>query len=207
MRATVLPLCVVVLSLVCRTVSGVVIYNNFGAGNAFDPNRARSVAGPTSFVGSYSVAMPFTSAADYRLDTVSLALYHTAGTSQVLVTLAADSGGFPGATLAQASVNASWLAGVVTAVFSGATTLSSGQPYWVCASSPTDGLNAWAFNSTGDQGLYAFARGGPWGIGNDVRLAYRVVGTEVAVPEPGGMALLGLGALGWALSRQRRPRV
>jgi hypothetical protein len=102
------------------------------------------------------------------------------------------------------SAGSIWPAAATTVALTSAPTLSAGD-YWIVLESASSSFDWWLANDqayTGTAGLAGNNGGGTWGAGQPSPfLGY---GAEVTVPEPGTIALLGLGlaGLGWARRRK-----
>ena len=189
---------------------GVVVFNNFGAANAFG-DSGRLVQGPdVNTIGDVDQAVKFTVGAGGPFDLTSAALgIHAAsspaiGTGPVDVQLAADSAGLPGAVLASATVNVNATGKqLITANFPGLQQLSPNTSYWVIMNGQGAFDGGWNFNSTGDTGPTAGRSDGmAWNLRpDDTRMALRVEGN--VIPEPAALGLLTTAAA--ALLRRRRP--
>jgi hypothetical protein len=87
--------------------------------------------------------------------------------------------------------------------------LNAGQQYWLDARSPLSGsLGIWNDNDTGDTSLTAFSNNGgaTWSTSKVNRGAFEVDGSAAAVPEPSGLIMVGIcaiGMVGWGWRHQR----
>jgi hypothetical protein len=187
-----------------------IIFNNFGPGDTYRQFLGNSVGGRFH----QDVGDRFTpTAASYTLDRVVLPLTLIGGTDGVDVLFMTSVNGLPG------SVLESWhvanlppfgstqpptdLESVLNPL------LEQGVPFYVVASVPLGESTSavWNNNLVGDHGPLAIRQnGGSWFVINDAlgRGALRVEG-EV-VPEPGTLALFGLGTLGLLGCARRRRR-
>ncbi len=158
---------------------------------------------------------------DYTLDSVNLRLDFFDTDSVPVVALYNDSAGAPG-TLLTTLTDPAISVGTNTFSFtpSSAFTLNAGSAYWVVVSnnaaiadsfrwltSTTPGITPTGIAaSTGY--IFAFSPPPPSGpLDTTFQNSYSVIGTAVAVPEPGSMAMLlgmGLTGAGFLMKRRRR---
>jgi hypothetical protein len=186
-----------------------IVFNNFGAGDAFSDSGRLLQGESVGTIANVDQAVAFVVGANsYKLTSISLGIFAdtspNVGTGPLNVVLASDSGGLPGASLANQVLNVNTTGKqVVTATFGGSTQLNANTTYWVIADAQTTFDGSWNFNSIGDKGNTAGrSNNGPWDLRvNDDRMALRVQGT--LVPEPASLAVIA-GMLGLILRRPRR---
>jgi len=179
-----------------------VIYSNLGPGQTFSSSTVGTIVPcPPPMFGPCpaSYGQEFTPTASYTLDQIDIA-----GTTNFFsihsLTLAADSGGLPGAAIESLQ----FAAGTDTLLVATSAThplLLAGTTYWVW-SGFVYGLDQWNLNSTGATGGRAIDVSSWASQGTSTQLAIEITGTA-AVPEPasGLIAFLGLAALTLAKSR------
>lgn len=183
------------------TVRADILFSNLGPGDSY---KASSI----SITATQGVAEKFTVGSDYRFESAELALDRFGGDSTAKITLLSDAGGIPGSILATilVTVPSSGLAGsIVTATSTLQSTLHAGSTYWIAAQ-PQGGFNgSWFQALPVVTGRMAFEHGSGWVAGPaNGNTAMRVRGR--AVPEPGSLALIGLGAASVAVYGLRRRR-
>jgi hypothetical protein len=187
-----------------------IIINTFGPGDSYQPFLGQGVGLPNY----QDVANRFTPTNEsFTLDRLVLALSVIRGTDGVDVWLTNTVGGVPGTILESWHVDnlprfgsnnmPTDLESVVHPF------LEEGVPYWVVATVPI-GENTsavWNINVSGDADALGIRQNnGSWFVINDVlgRGAFRVEAT--LAPEPGTLALFGLGTLGLLGYAWRRRR-
>ena len=188
-----------------------IIFNNFGAGDAFG-NSGLLLQGPAvGTIGDVNQAAAFTiGATDVFLTSVQLginAVEQGPGTGPIDVKLAANAGGLPGATLQSSLVNVNVTGKqVISAAYNGTLQLSANTTYWVVADTEGTFDGGWNFNTTGDTGLTAGqTEGNPWNLhAPDQRFAFRVQGR--LVPEPASILLVACGVIAVVVCVRRRTR-
>jgi hypothetical protein len=194
--------------------SAIVVYNNFGAGQSYNPTTGWAAEGPDAFFGPGAVAEPFTPASTVTFDAVLLPLSNFAGTNSVIVSLRPDVGGQPGTT----PIESFPLTGISTSPTSTVYQLNSiadpvlnaGTTYWIALFAGGNNTEAaWMFNSTGaDQFSSSHDGGNTWFNGfPNTAPAMEVLGNAVATPEPSALAMLaGLGAVACTIGATRMRR-
>lgn len=197
--------------------ASVILYDNFGGGNAYTAGAGHTVSTAASGAGfAQTAAMPFTPGVGATLESLTLALGRSGGANDVYVELRADAAGVPGAALETFHVvNALGGFGLgdppVSLTSAGHPLMQAGNTYWVVArAGGADTWAAWNFNSAGDSGPLALSNDNlTYYPMDDTRGAFRVVGVQAdAVPEPGTAAVLGvLAACGLAARRRAGRRV
>src|SRR5262249_46578332 len=154
-----------------------------------------------------------TGAADVFFQEARLALTLRDGTNEVTLRLYDDAGGHPGTVLEAISLTGQMVGDGSVLTFASAShpLLTAGQTYWLLPLASTDTFAGWFTNNQGFTGAVARSdqpEPTSWDVfGGQLLPAFSVRGAEVtaAVPEPSGLALLGLGAAGLlAYARKRK---
>ncbi len=189
-----------------------VIFNNFGAGDTYNPGswEVRAITN----ISRQDRAKSFVPTQTYKLTTIELALYYETGDNRFTTLICADNGGEPGTILGSgtqpATAAPAFTSAIYTSTFS-TITLNAGSTYWVILQAlfpdTGDGGFWWGSSPTGDTGhslyeadivtsIYSWTPqpGSPAPV-------LRVSGT-LAAPEPTALCLLCLGAP--LLLRRRR---
>jgi hypothetical protein len=180
-----------------------VIFNNFGAGDTYNPG-AWEVRGDLN-ISRIDRAKAFTPTQTYTVTSIELALYHETGGNLFSTLLCRDAGGEPGSILGghtqPASAAPSFVSAIYTTPLSGIT-LNGGETYWVVVQvfpTSSDGGFWWGSSPTGDNGHSLYEADIVSGIyswsaqPSSSAPVVRVSGTLVATPEPSALALLCLG--------------
>ncbi len=170
-------------------------YSSLGPNGSFSTNAwcingmSNSDCGPAM---AHNAAAPFTPAATFTLQSISLALIYDEGTNSAQISLTQDAGGLPGNVLESWTVNnlPAESPPVLTTV--GDTlglTLEAGQQYWVVAESTaagTDTLLYWYLSSQGTGALIQF--GSLHWVPLFGQLAFEVTGAALPpAVNPGGV--------------------
>jgi hypothetical protein len=179
----------------------VVLFNNFGPGDAYDVTSGWGVGAIAGNQEAFALA--FTPrGGDYRLNAVALAmgLLDRDAPNEFDVRLTTDVGGAPGLPLETIHLSGAVpISGLpnppVLADSATHPLLRADRPYFVAVTAGTETTGAlWNLNSTGDiepTALWSAAQGGEWLPGNVIAPAMRITATPVAAaPEPGVFALL-----------------
>ena len=182
-----------------------VIFNNFGEGDTYQTGTGWTLSDGAPLGNDTDQGDAFTVVGgSYFLDQIDVAIGLVTGINRIFLDLYDDAGGQPGSVLDSAVIDGQMgqFGGAnapIVALFSGGTLLVEGVQYWVIASTDVDTWAAWNLNSTNDIGPHAIRQNmGAWGISDNTRGAFRVIGT---LPAPGALALFGLAGLG---ARRRR---
>jgi hypothetical protein len=204
------------LALVPTLAQADTVFSNLGTADTFNTTTGWSVTGAgSSNNNAVSQAFSFTPASTYTFTSFEVPLifprFGSNDTSSLTASLRQNSGGTPGTTLESFTRNiTATAASPALSLFSsgGGITLNAGTTYWVVLA-PTGNTDylSWQRNTTGGTGLSFTLNGGPWTAQPaSVSPALRVSGTlgAAAAPEPGTLALLGLGVFGAAGVLRRR---
>lgn len=219
MERRVIRLCAMgaALALCLASTSGArsdfVVYNNFGASDAYNTNVSWTVGNPgtgQNFVPGDS----FTPTQSGTLSKIVIALEWISGPNTGTVSLEADAGGLPSGTVLE-SFSVSSLPPFDGSFHTPLTLtdtinapLVAGTTYWIVASTTAGSLLGWNENSTSATGSHAESSdgGSTWSTSTNTQGAFRVTEnlTQTAVPEPSSLALLGIGLGVLAGHRLRR---
>lgn len=183
-----------------------VLKSNFGPGDSFNAGTSYVIVGTGSFISYQAISVTFVPSATAPLGSVDLGANRNLGTNSYVISLSVDNGGQPGALLE------SWTttlpgSGVVTSLTSVVNPLlDSSTTYWLTleAGAP-NAFGGWAFNDQGDTGHFLqSSSGGAWVAQGGTAPVYRINGAGASAPEPGSVALLGLGIAAAGVARWRR---
>jgi hypothetical protein len=182
-----------------------VIFNNFGAGDAYNPG-AWEIRGFDSLTRQ-DRAKAFIPTQTYSLTSIELALYYETGDDRFITLICADRSGEPGAVLGSftqpATAAPAFTSAIYSSPFSGVT-LNSGATYWVVLQTVSPDTDAggfwWGSSPTGDKGHSLYQADIVTSISawtaqpSSSAPVVRVSGTLVtSTPEPTALALLCLG--------------
>jgi hypothetical protein len=196
----------------CLGATTATVFSNFGPGDSFDSD-GRSV-GKAS--GTYNNAGgQFTvSGSDFNFTSAEAALQYFSGANQVTFGIRSDASGLPGTllqTFVATNIPSVSPGGIVLFNATAPLVLSAGSTYWLTSEqySPSDTQVSWRYNNQGSAGLSIRISTGAWVNGSQPTPAFRINGESVdapAVPEPGSLSLLALGAAGMFVHGRRRSR-
>jgi hypothetical protein len=187
----------VLLFALNNPVNAAVLYSNLDASDGFDTTSAWGY--------TYSNAMQFSPVASGAITSADLALSvfpsFVPYTATISLYSSSNIGSAPDVLLESTTANVTnpFGSGTVTsALFSGLTSLISGQYYWLKAAD-ANGEQLWNFNNTGVMGYFSQ---NDQSLSNYTLGAFRVNGTTT-VPEPPSFALLALGLCLMAAAKRR----
>jgi len=217
-RGLTIPLIAFALAAASSAGAQIVVFDNFGAGNAY--NIALGWAEGTVSGTDYFQGAQFSPSASGTLDKIELALSLDSGTNSAKVYLVGDSSGQPNT----GDVLESWTTTSMgqfgnnnpPLVFPSVAhpMLSNGTPYWIYVDAtghnpPTSAV--WNFNNTGGNGNHAMSTnsGATWYVFSNVTQgAFRVTvqGPGGATPVPAAPVVSAIGAAvyGVCFFRKRR---
>jgi hypothetical protein len=199
------------LLLVCPSLARAdIVFNNFGAGDAFSDGGRLIQGEDVGTIGDVDQAVSFiVGPSSYYLTQLSLGIFVSSspsdGTGPLDVVVAADDAGLPGTALRTFSLDVTDTGKqIVTAVEGGLLQLDANTPYWIIADGKDTFDGSWQFNSMGDLGNTAGrSDGATWSLRvDDDRMALRVEGR--LVPEPNFTLILAGGLLALAARGRRR---
>jgi len=193
-----------------------IIFSNLGPGDTYDPGVEYAVSGPLSQAEeATAIGQPFVPIADFRFDSVEVALNWLLDTNAATVSLRSDLGGQPGSVLESFQfANLPHASSSNTDLALGDSlqhpVLHAGSQYWIVATADGDAFMGWALNDTGQFGTTIRINDDGWTARPDLAsAAFRVRGSQVetVVPEPTSLLLLGPPLIGIITRRIRRTSV
>ncbi len=202
------------LLAVIPNIQAATVFSDFSAGMTYaPPGNGTQIFGATSShspAGYEAEAMAFTPGGNYLFSKIDIALqYGGIGTNSVVVNLATDVGGIPGATLESWTVTPSTTGtGYETVTDSLGILLKGGTQYWIEATpGATDTTAIWNSNLM-DLGNAAVNKGSGWVDRNTPPVGYQLGAFDVqgtAVPEPASIGLIlgGFAVLAGAVRRRK----
>ncbi len=176
-----------------------VAYTSFGPGDGYDLSSGYTIATATSQGGYQSGAMQLTSATTGSLLSVTVPVIRISGTGALFVGFYSDAGNDVGTPLASWTTTISGQT-VRTLTAPAGIPIVAGAKYWVGLIAQDNSYLAWNNTSPAINGPYAVNYDTQSGSVSGQISAFRV--ETQAVPEPGTLAALGLGAA--ALLRRRK---
>lgn len=144
-----------------------------------------TISGPNSPIGAtYADAMPFTPAANGKVNKIVVAVGYVTGTNGVTVSLNNDAGGLPGSVIGKFDASNLPAFGSCCVVEmkggGGGVAVTAGTQYWVVvqtSSKTADTWDAWNENDTNQTiQTFAFDNNGSWGLVSGVLGAFAVLG-------------------------------
>jgi hypothetical protein len=192
-----------------------VAFSTFGPGNAYDSGLFQQAAGPSA--GQTVTAFAFSSAATGAVASYDSVFQFIAGSPpNISINLYSDNGGKPGSLIDTSTLIATANTPTIYNIYSTLhPVLSSASLYWISAAGTGSSVYGWFNSSTGTTLPRANSNdnGATWTPNaNDTPAAFRVtLAGAASAPEPGSIALLGMGLasgaplLGIATRRHRKP--
>jgi hypothetical protein len=197
--------------------AGSVVYSTFGEpGDTFNTGAGVRVGGSGSDPSFYDAqASAFTPSKSVTLDSLRFAFFTNATGYQIDAVIAANSNGTPGAaleTISAISVPTTPIGKIVTVDSATHPELDAGTTYWLVLQPhipTTSDFGSWDQSSPIVDGDLA-ARSSPtgaWEGGFGAQAVFDIEGTQIGVPEPASLTLLGVvgaaGLLGYGWRRRR----
>jgi hypothetical protein len=187
----------------------VTLFSDFGPGGTWSPGPGWTFGCGAVCWGNAGLTLAFgftpnVTANLAEVDTVVQSMFSVPET--LLLSVAADSSGNPGAVLEQFSLPLTLTPAVLTAVSAVHPLLESGEQYWIVYQlpDPVNDAAAVSINDIGYSGPYASHFGNdPWSVYIDTAGVFSVTGDQ-PVPEPGSASLViaGIFLAGFQLSRR-----
>jgi hypothetical protein len=164
------------------------IFDNFALAYPLGPYwtwQAWTISGPNSVLGFYAwPGMAFTPKVDATVTQIVIGAGWLDGTNQLTISLNADSGGLPGASLGSATVSGLQEEPNCCQIRTGGFDIpvSAGTQYWVVvqpSSSDSDTWGGWYLTSANETYLpFAEYSSGQWGAGTGVQGVFAVMGKK-----------------------------
>ena len=192
------------------------IFSDLGTGGSYDCCQSSDVSGSGSSEGFYfAVGSAFTSPGAYNVTQIDIAVGHLDGTNQAEVGLWTNSGGLPGAELGSWAVSNQPDAGSTSTTLATVSNITGvhlafATRYFVTVSpGAPDTLDRANLNSLDIPGLNVVDLGSGYIANpNQTLYAFDVLGRQSvggpAIPEPGTLALVGIGGSALRLIRRRQ---
>lgn len=164
-----------------------IVFNTFGLDDAYNPSYALYATGPSSPYGKITSAASFTPSMSGTVSDIWIAVLKESGLNFLQIALMDDSSGQPGSILETWTISGqlgSYGNPLPHVTGAGTTAISKGVTYWLVLSATENTAAYWCHTSAA--GVYGYlgwrTPSGPWHLGSDAALAFRVAAETDTTP-------------------------